>query len=462
MHDPQNRNDRPVNPRRRKRTKMQIFKEAYLPLIVAAVALLLILIFIIGSITRAVQWNQLAKKESIAASVAAEQQQEAWEKEAANLLSQAKRLAAGCNYDAAVQLLDSFSGQADAFPELETMRQSIQSAADALVLWEDPGKVLNLSFQPLIADPVRAFQDAKYGSSYKKNFITTSEFTKILQQLYENDYILVDMDDLVKDGQVCQLYLPEGKKPIMLTQTQVNYYRYMTDSDGDGLPDAGGAGFASRLVLDDSGNLTCEMVTASGISTGAYDLVPILEAFIATHPDFSYKGARAILAVTGYDGIFGYRTCPTTEIFTQDFVDQETENAKKVVQALRNAGYEIACYTYDNVAYGNYTAAQIQSDVDRWTTEVSPILGVVRTLVYARSSDIAGRNTAYSGEKFDILQRAGFTHFLGFCSGSKPWLYVQDTYVRQGRLLVGGSKLTDTALFSGIFDPSAIIDPARS
>jgi len=34
--------------------------------------------------------------------------------------------------------------------------------------------------------------------------------------------------------------------------------------------------------------------------------------------------------------------------------------------------------------------------------------------------------------------------------------------VRQGRLLVGGSKLTDTALFSGIFDPSAIIDPARS
>ena len=34
---------------------------------------------------------------------------------------------------------------------------------------------------------------------------------------------------------------------------------------------------------------------------------------------------------------------------------------------MRNAGYEIACYTYDNVAYGNYTADQIQSDVDHWT-----------------------------------------------------------------------------------------------
>lgn len=462
MQEPQFWNDRPAKPRRRKRTKMQIFKEAYLPLIVAGVALLLIFIFIIGSITRAVQWNQLAKKESIAASIAAVEQQEAWEKEAADLLSQAKSLAAGCDYDAALQLLDSFSGQADAFPELGAMRQSIQAASDALVLWEDNAKVLNLSFQPLIADPVKAFQDDKYGSSYKKNFITTSEFTKILQQLYENGYMLVSMDDLVKDGQSCQLYLPAGKKPIMLTQTQVNYYRYMTDSDGDNLPDAGGAGFASRLVLDDSGNLTCEMVTETGTSQGAYDLVPILEAFIATHPDFSYKGARAILAVTGYDGIFGYRTCPTSQNFTKDFVDQETESAKKVAQALRNAGYEIACYTYDNVAYGNYTADQIQADMDRWTTEVSPILGVVRTLVYARSSDIAGRNTSYSGEKFNILQQAGFTHYLGFCSGSKPWLYVQDAYVRQGRLLVGGNKLSDSDLFSGIFDPSAIIDPARS
>ena len=172
MQEPQFWNDRPAKPRRRKRTKLQIFKEAYLPLIVAAVALLLILIFIIGSITRAVQWNQLAKKESIAASIAAAEQQEAWKKEAADLLSQTKSLAAGCDYDAALQLLDSFSGQADAFPELGAMRQSIQAAADALVLWEDNGKVLNLSFQPLIADPVKAFQDAKYGSSYKKNFIT--------------------------------------------------------------------------------------------------------------------------------------------------------------------------------------------------------------------------------------------------------------------------------------------------
>jgi len=461
MQDSQFQNDRPVNPRRKKRSKLQLFKEAYLPLIIAAIAVLLILIFIIGSITRAVQWNQLAKKESIAASIAAAEQQAEWEKEATSIIAEVKSLVAGCNYEAALNLLDGFSGNPNNFPELDALRQSVTKAADSLVLWEHPEKIPNLSFQLLIADPERAFSDTKYGSSYSKNFITTSEFSKILQQLYENNYILVRMDDIIKDGKPGELYLPEGKKPIMLTQTQVNYYRYMTDSDGDNLPDAGGAGFASRLILDDSGNLTCEMVSSSGTTTGAYDLGPILEAFIATHPDFSYKGARAILAVTGYDGIFGYRTCPTTQTFSKDFVDQETENAKKIVQALRHAGYEIACYTYDNVAYGNYTADQIRTDLTRWTSEVSPILGVVRTLVYARNSDIASRNTAYSGEKFEILQQAGFTDFLGFCSGNKTWLYVQDAYVRQGRILVGGNQLTDKDLFSGIFDPTQIIDPAR-
>ena len=462
MQEQQFNPERPVNPRRKKRTKLQIFKEAYLPLIIAGAALILILIFIVGSITRAVQWNQLEKKESIAASVAAAQQQEAWEKEAAAIIAQAKAFAAGCDYEKAIALLDSFTGPAADFPELEALGQSLQQESAALVLWEDNGKVLNLSFQPLIANPTVAFQDAKYGSSYKKNFITISEFSKILQQLYENDYILVSMDDLVQNGQSCDLYLPEGKKPIMLTQTQVNYYYYMVDSDGDLKPDLGGSGFANKIVLDDAGNLTCQIVNENGQTvTGAYDLVPILEAFIATHPDFSYKGARAILAVTGYNGVFGYRTVPSTQAYTNDYIQQETEGAKKIVQALRNAGYEIACYTYDNVAYGNYTADQIQDDLDRWQREVSPILGVVRTLVYARSSDIGSKNTSYSGDKFDILQGAGFAHYLGFCNGSTSWLYIGDSYVRQGRILVAGSKLTDTELFSGIFDPNQIIDSAR-
>ena len=459
MQDDQIPNKRLPNPRRRKRSKTQIFKETYLPAIIAGLALILIVVFIIGSITRAIQRKNKEKQEQRDASIAASIAKNEQDDQAAELLSTASKLAMIFDYENAISILDSFTGDLNDYPELTQKRQQYASALNELELWEDPSKVLNLSFQLLIADPARAFKDVKYGNSYNKNFVTIDEFSKILQQLYENNYILISLDDLDQE-----LRLPKGKKPLILTQTQVNYYTYMTDSNGDKLPDSGGAGFASKLIIDANGNLACEMIDASGQTiTGAYDMVPILEAFIETHPGFSYKGARAILAVTGYDGLFGYRTNASAKnFFGSAQYEQEVLGATQIAEALRNAGYEIACYTYENAAYGSYSASQVSSDLDEWTAEVSPILGVVDTLVYARNSDIAGRNTSYSGEKFTILSEFGFTRFLGFCTNGKPWYSPQDTYVRQGRILVSGSNLAHHSdWFAGIIDPQTVLDPAR-
>ena len=70
-----------------------------------------------------------------------------------------------------------------------------------------------------------------------------------------------------------------------------------------------GQGLASRLVLDGNGALTCERQASDGSTvTGAFDVVPCVEAFIQEHPDFSSNGARGILGLTGYNGILGYRT----------------------------------------------------------------------------------------------------------------------------------------------------------
>ena len=68
MEELRNDTPRPINPRRRKRSKMKIFKEAYLPVIIAGLALVLIIVFIIGSISRSVQKKNAAIEESIAAS----------------------------------------------------------------------------------------------------------------------------------------------------------------------------------------------------------------------------------------------------------------------------------------------------------------------------------------------------------------------------------------------------------
>lgn len=462
------------NPRRRKRRNpIETFKEQYLPALIICVAFILILVFTIGSITRAIQHKKADALQKEQVRLSQQQAQEALENEVADLIKEAEAYAKDYDYVKAVETLDRFSGNMSKFPQMTDLRKQYEEAKQTMVLWEDNSKVLNLSFQLLIADPERAFRDETYGVSYKNNFVTTTEFANILQQLYENDYILISLDDIyhIETDELGQtylsskeLYLPQGKKPVIITQTQVNYNTYMVDGDGDKLPDKDGDGFASKLIIDANGNLTCEMVNSDGsVTTGAYDLVPILDSFVQTHEDFSYKGAKAVLAVTGYDGLFGYRTTKAAgNFFGEDKRQKEIDQASTVIQKLRETGYDIACYTYENIGYGDSEIDAIDADLSGWTTEVMPILQDVDIFVFAKS-DIANASAIYSGEKYNKLAALGFKYFIGFCDNGTPWQIVTDSYVRQGRLMVTGSNLANNPTwFEGIFQVDAILDSNRT
>ena len=471
MDEMQENTPRPVNPRRRKKTKAEVFKETYLPAIIAGVALLFILIAIIGS---AVQSSQRKKQNAqLQQSAAAEEQKQKqqWDAECSALLKQAADYANAYDYAQAITTLRSFSGSYAEYTQLSDAIKKYTDIQSSMVTWDDPSKVLNLSFQLLIADPVRAFNDDEYGRSYNRNFITTEEFRIILDQLYDNGYVLVDLDDIVQpvqteEGTVYQantLQLPADKKPLILTQTHVNYNIFMTDGNGDKLPDKDGAGFASKLIVNADGDLVNEIVDKDGnLLTGEYDLVPILNSFIKDHPDFSYKGAKAIIAVTGYDGLFGYRTNPGAKSWLgADAYNQEIENAKKIAQALRDDGYRIACYTYSNTGYGEISFAQMQNDLNSWKQEVTPILGTVDILAFAQISDISG-TTPYSGNKFNSLMDAGFRYYLGFCDNGTLWADVQPDHFRQARILVTGSNLKyHSDWFTGILEPISILSSLR-
>ena len=111
--------------------------------------------------------------------------------------------------------------------------------------------------------------------------------------MYDKGYVLVsphDMATVNDDGTMSRgkIMVPEGKIPFVLSQDDVSYYHYM---DGDGC--------ASKLVLDENGEVKNEYVEADGsVSVGDYDLVPLLDTFIKEHPDFSYHGRKGILAMT--------------------------------------------------------------------------------------------------------------------------------------------------------------------
>ncbi len=471
MDEMQNNQSRPVNPRRRKRTKMDIFKESYLPVIIAGAALLFIIVTIIGSAVQGSQRKKLEEQAALDAAAAAQAEADRLAAESADILARANAFASSYDFDSAINVLNTFTGNLEDFPQITAAMQQYEDTKNNLVLWNNPAQVLNLSFQLLIADPIRAFSNQSYGTSYNRNFVTTEEFRLILDQLYRNGYVLVDIDDIVElveteEGSYYsakELYLPQGKKPLILTQTHVNYNIFMTDGDGDKLPDKDGAGFASKLVLDGSGNLVNEYVDRDGNTlTGEYDLIPILNNFLEQNPGFSYRGAKAIIAVTGYDGLFGYRTNPgAKEWLGEEKYNQEIEGAKKIAQAIRDDGFKIACYTYENIGYGDISLTQLQYDLQKWNTEVVPILGTVDILAFAQISDIGGQ-VPYSGDKFNELMSSGFRYYLGFCQDGVLWASAEQNYFRQARILVTGSNLKyNSHWFNGILDPVVVLSSTR-
>ena len=210
-------------------------------------------------------------------------------------------------------------------------------------------QITHVFFHTLIDDTGRAFDGDSKSGNYNQVMTTVSEFNKIIQIMYDKGYVLVsphDMATVNDDGTMSRgkIMVPEGKIPFVLSQDDVSYYHYM---DGDGC--------ASKLVLDENGEVKNEYVEADGsVSVGDYDLVPLLDTFIKEHPDFSYHGRKGILAMTGYNGVLGYRTdiaYKTGENLQDDqkkFLednpdfdyDQDVADATEVADAMKAEGRE--------------------------------------------------------------------------------------------------------------------------
>lgn len=434
----------PRTPRRKKKSKSQVFREVYLPFILAAVAVLAVIGIIVAVVSHVGGSGPDTDSEANAAKL---------EKQAEKLLTEAEALANTYDYEGALAKLEKFNGDLKDFPEIADAIEAYTAVIDTMVVW-NAEQVYNLSFHTLIADMEAALADKSYGLSgngrYNSNFISTEEFSSILEQLYTGDYVLVSLYDLYEYNEENQTYttkelkLPANKKPLMLTQTLCNYFGYMESSHA----------FATKLLHNKDGFYN-EMTLSDGtVVTGAYDMVPILEAFIAEHPNFSYRGARATLAMCGYDGIFGYRITSTT--LTQEALAQEQSEATALIKALRDAGYTIACYSYKNEAYSNVDA--VREDQTLWTSKIASIVGEVDVLVFPRETDIG---TSYTNNsRFDVLYENGFRFFMG--NSNNIFSEVGTNYVRHNRLMVTGSNLANhSAWFKDLLNTDGLLDSRR-
>lgn len=353
-------------------------------------------------------------------------------------------------------------------------KKKVEKKTEAEVEMEavDIKHVTHLSFPTLIAVPETAFEqeDVRAAEALGQAHLTVDEFNGILQQLYDNGYVLIRLEDLVqkdeKTGkfQPGELMLPKGKKPLVLSQQNVNYDLSLS-----------GQGFASRLMLDESGKIVNERVRLDGsITTGDFDVVTCVNAFVEKHPDFSYEGARGILGLTGYNGILGYRTAPFlggTEgnkyasrygIFD---TAQEIEKVKPVIQALKDQGWKFACNGYDRISYTS-GIEKVKADMEQWKNEVGSLVGEVDILMYPMGNDFGGRDQYHpENEVYQYLREQGFC-FFSSQDVSDLGTYLTEEYFRCDYVNLDGYRMEQdlyggSGRFAGMIDFTNLADPGR-
>ena len=384
-----------------------------------------------------------------------------------SVLDQATIMYQQYNYDEAIKLLkkqDDFTKNKDYMD----LAAKCQIAKKSLV--EYPlEKITHVFFHTLIEDTSRAFDGDSKSGNYNQVMTTIDEFNKITQTMYDKGYVMVSIKDMAKaddNGNITEgeILLPPGKTPFVLSQDDVCYYHYM---DGDG--------YATKLIVDDKGKIRNEYVEDDGsVSVGDYDMVPLIDRFVEKHPDFSYRGAKGILALTGYNGILGYRTDESYETRPADLdenkvqwdahpdfsLEKERAAAKKVADAMKAEGWEFASHTWGHQNVGQISLEKLQEDTEKFKKNVDPLIGGTDIIIFAFGTDIT-TEPEYSGDKFEYLKGQGYNYFCNVDS-SQYYVQIRDRYFRQGRRNLDGYRMYyNPELLSDLFDVKDVFDPAR-
>lgn len=394
-------------------------------------------------------------------------------------MAEADRIALGYDFDGAIELLKSlenYDKDADIIAKIAKFE-----ADKSTMVAVDMNAVTHVFYHSLVVDPARGFAGNDSAAAGFKQWMTTvDEFNSIIQEMYNNGYVIVDLHDLVtqttdEDGTVHfktkPIMLPEGKKPYIMSFDDLSYYHSYD-----------GRGTASKMILDENGEVTCEYIQADGATvTGDYDYVPILNKFLEEHPDASYHGAKGTIALTGYNGILGYRTdiaYKTGENLDTDqkaWLDahpdfdweKEREEAKKVADAMKADGWKFASHTWGHIRVGGASLESIKTDTEKWKQYVEPLVGATDTIIFAHGEDLADwHDYSMDNEKFAYMKNQGYNFFCNVDS-AQYFLQIRDNYVRQGRRNLDGYRLWNDVhgeknRTGDLFDASKVLDPART
>ncbi|WP_436861667.1 polysaccharide deacetylase family protein [Mammaliicoccus lentus] len=293
-------------------------------------------------------------------------------------------------------------------------------------LVEYDGKVSHVFFHPIISDPQKAYTDNQ--QQEKGNYdwmVTVNEFNKAIEKLHENNYILINPHDAydLESTPVKRkkLKLPKGKKTLIMSMDDMNYYEYMQ-----------GNGYTERLTLNKDNETVAEKKNDQGKmeQSKTNDAVPLLNDYVKKHPDFSYKGQKAVDGLTGYEGVLGYRT---NDLEKTNY-EQRKKQAKKVADSMKRDGWTFASHSYGHINFEDSSDEQIIEDTKRWKKEVEPIVGKTDLFIFPHGAQ--DRNsTSYNY----MIDEAGFKYMAGVGPDNFTSLSNKDIY--QDRVAIDGLNL---------------------
>ena len=447
---------------------------------------LILLSIVAWSVRRLIKRTSASSREQKAALEEQIAQEEARLSEKRDYVAQAAEIAKGYDYDGAIALLTSipdYESEPDLIDEIARY-----TALKTTLVPVDVTDVPHIFYHSLIVDPERAFDESKWSADQIAGInawmTTIPEFDAITQQMYDNGYVLVRLRDLVKqtvdaEGNVHfeknkELLLPAGKKAYVLSIDDWSYYHSYA-----------GQGFGDKAVVDANGDVKIQYTDAQGnVSVGDYDVVPRLNKFLTEHPDGAYKGARGLIAMTGYNGVFGYRTDaaykthekldPDQRVWLDehpDFnYDQEVAEAKKVAEAVKASGWEFACHTWGHLSVTGKGVGTLSADQDKWQATVAPITGPVDTIIFAHGNDIGNWHDydASTNDVYAYFKKMGYNFYCNVDASTRSWIQIRSEYVRQGRIDCDGLQmyramagLAKKNVFEDLFDVNSVFDTVR-
>lgn len=377
------------------------------------------------------------------------------------MMEKAEHMLANFQFYSAEELL---SDLARIFPEDQIIQSNLYVAtSNTSPVTNYQGVVEVVCVKPLIVDTKVAFE-TNYVASTDSYYLTTSEFRAILESLYEKNYCLIDpssMADLENPTflNIRDVVIPEGKKPLVIVLEDLSYTANLSS-----------LGVCQRLVLNDLGQVCGEYVSASGqvVVSRPSEAIGILDAFIEEHPDFSYNGVKGVISLTGYQSVFGYITdrdqvddrnaalvaAGLPEISPSDSdIEANKATVISIMDKLKESGWILASSTYGYINANHCELDTIQSDTEKWLSQVGSLTGPVNMLVYPNGDFIRG-----SDPRCVYLKEQGFRIFFGV--GPSAYNTYGDNYLYFDRCMLNGDTLRNVD-FSRLFDVKEVYDANR-